>query len=55
MLNAAPSQVYRPKNNADDLAQDEEGVMDATLKNARFKVDNEFSGASGGAAVNPTS
>jgi len=35
-------QVYRPKNNADDLAQDEEGVMDATLKNARFKVNNGF-------------
>jgi hypothetical protein len=29
-----------------DLAGDEEVVIDSTLKNARFKVDNEFAGAS---------
>jgi len=42
--------VYRPKSNAEDFAKDEDAVMASTLKNARFKVDNEFSGASGGAA-----
>jgi len=44
------SSVYRPKGNAEDLAGDEDSVMEQTLKNARFKVDNEFQGASGDGA-----
>ena len=40
--------IYRPRNNAQDLAGDEDSVVESTLKNARFKVDNEFSGASDG-------
>mmetsp|Transcript_45107 Transcript_45107/g.90378 ORF Transcript_45107/g.90378 Transcript_45107/m.90378 type:complete len:154 (+) Transcript_45107:1-462(+) len=46
----ASSSVYRPKSNADDLAADGEDAIGSALKNARFKVDNEFQGASGDAA-----
>lgn len=38
--------MYRPK--ASEGNQSEGDAVESALKNARFKVDNEFSGASGG-------